>query len=191
MANTQVKANFKDDIFNGPRKYQMINNGDGTYSFMDATQYTQDGDYFGANEANAIGGKLNGIEDGANNYNHPLTHTPAIIQQDANNRFVTDSEKTAWNNKAGTAAATTSVNGLMSAADKIKLDGVATGANNYTHPSTHPATILTDGTLAAGVVATNSTDYTTSRLRNIHANTVDLTAGTSALASGSIYLVYE
>lgn len=32
-------------------------------------------------------------------------------------------------------AATTSTTGLMSAADKTKLDGIATGANAYTHPS--------------------------------------------------------
>lgn len=32
-------------------------------------------------------------------------------------------------------AATTSAAGLMSAADKTKLDGIATGANKYTHPS--------------------------------------------------------
>lgn len=32
-------------------------------------------------------------------------------------------------------AATTSAAGLMSAADKTKLDGIATGANNYVHPS--------------------------------------------------------
>ena len=31
--------------------------------------------------------------------------------------------------------ATTGSNGLMSAADKTKLDGIATGANKYTHPS--------------------------------------------------------
>ena len=31
--------------------------------------------------------------------------------------------------------ATTSANGLMSSTDKTKLDGVATGANNYSHPS--------------------------------------------------------
>lgn len=31
--------------------------------------------------------------------------------------------------------ATTSAAGLMSAADKTKLDGVATGANNYSHPT--------------------------------------------------------
>ena len=39
--------------------------------------------------------------------------------------------------------ATTSVNGFMSAADKTKLDGVAAGANNYTHPANHPASIIT------------------------------------------------
>lgn len=32
--------------------------------------------------------------------------------------------------------ATTTASGLMSAADKTKLDGVASGANNYTHPTT-------------------------------------------------------
>lgn len=31
--------------------------------------------------------------------------------------------------------ATTEANGLMSAADKTKLDGIAEGANNYTHPT--------------------------------------------------------
>lgn len=32
-------------------------------------------------------------------------------------------------------AATQSANGLMSSTDKTKLDGIATGANNYTHPT--------------------------------------------------------
>jgi len=32
--------------------------------------------------------------------------------------------------------ATTSAAGLMSASDKTKLDGIETGANNYTHPTT-------------------------------------------------------
>lgn len=41
--------------------------------------------------------------------------------------------------------ATTSAAGLMSAADKSKLNGIAAGANNYTytHPSTHPASMIT------------------------------------------------
>ncbi|EHQ88303.1 tail fiber protein [Desulfosporosinus youngiae] len=79
--------------------------------------------------------KLAGIATGANNYVHPSTHPPSIIVQDSSNRFVTDSEKSTWNGKAGTAVATTGANGLMSSADKSKLDGIATGANAYVHPS--------------------------------------------------------
>ncbi len=39
--------------------------------------------------------------------------------------------------------------------------------------------------------APTSTDYTTLRLRNIQASTTDLTAGSSTLANGNIYMVYE
>ncbi|SEO63785.1 right-handed parallel beta-helix repeat-containing protein [Paenibacillus sp. OV219] len=41
---------------------------------------------------------------------------------------------------------TPNAKGLMNASDKAKLDGVATGANNYTHPATHPATMITEDT---------------------------------------------
>lgn len=56
---------------------------------------------------------------------------------------------------------------------------------------THAAGQVTAGTLAAGVVASFGTDYSTSRLRNIRASTTDLTPGVSALNNGEIYLVYE
>lgn len=41
------------------------------------------------------------------------------------------------------ANATTTGGGFMSKADKVKLDGVAAEANNYTHPATHPASMVT------------------------------------------------
>jgi hypothetical protein len=44
--------------------------------------------------------KLATIADGANNYTHPVSHPPSIIAQDANNRFVSDTEKSYWNDKA-------------------------------------------------------------------------------------------
>lgn len=47
--------------------------------------------------------KLAGIDTGANKYVHPSTHAPSVIVQDANNRFVTDTEKSTWNNKANAA----------------------------------------------------------------------------------------
>ena len=43
--------------------------------------------------------KLDGISDNANLYIHPDKHSPSIINQDINNRFVSDNEKTTWNNK--------------------------------------------------------------------------------------------
>lgn len=45
--------------------------------------------------------------------------------------------------------ATTSTNGLMSSTDKTKLDGIDAGANNYTHPSSHPASMITGLTKVA------------------------------------------
>lgn len=39
--------------------------------------------------------------------------------------------------------ATTSANGFLSSQDKVKLDTIETNANAYTHPSTHPASMIT------------------------------------------------
>ena len=79
--------------------------------------------------------KLDGIAAGANAYSHPSTHPATMISTDASHRFVSDSQISAWNAKASTSAASQSANGLMSAADKKKLDGIAAGANAYSHPS--------------------------------------------------------
>jgi len=76
--------------------------------------------------------KLAGIAAGANNYTHPTTHPPSVTAQDANNRFVTDTEKSAWNNKAEKTAASQSVAGLMSAADKTKLDNMGGSSGSDT-----------------------------------------------------------
>ena len=88
--------------------------------------------------------KLAGIAAGANNYQHPASHPATMIAQDETHRFITDAERKAWNEKPGENMASTTTAGLMSAADKQKLDGVATGANNYVHPASHPATMIAE-----------------------------------------------
>lgn len=45
-------------------------------------------------------------------------------------------------NAADKTAATTALAGLMTAADKSKLNGIAAGANNYVHPATHAPSII-------------------------------------------------
>lgn len=153
--------------------------------------------------------KLAGVAAGANNYVHPSTHPPAIITQDSSNRFVTDSEKSTWNSKAGTAVATTSANGLMSSTDKSKLDGIAAGANAYVHPSgdgnqhvpatgtTHNGQVLKAGatagsaawgTLAKGDVGLSNVDNTADSAKNVASAAKFTTARTISLngdASGS------
>ena len=77
--------------------------------------------------------------------------------------------------------------------EKQKLAGVAAGANNYVHPSTHPASMIAAGTLAGQVKAdaTAVAALDVAQVRSIRAGTADLTPGESALASGEMYLVYE
>ncbi len=71
--------------------------------------------------------KLSGIEAGANK-----TVVDAALDAASENPVQNKAVKTALDGKAGTAVATTSANGLMSAADKAKLDGVEAGANKTT-----------------------------------------------------------
>lgn len=101
-------------------------------------------------------------------YTHPNSHAATMIIEDSTHRFVTDVEKTNWNNKAGTDLATTSANGLMSNSDKSKLDGVAANANNYVHPSDANTRHVTD---------TEKTSWN-SRTRKYAANIGDGTAAT-------------
>ena len=52
-------------------------------------------------------------------------------------------DNVAWSGVTGKpVTVTTSTEGFMSATDKVKLDGIATNANNYTHPATHPPSII-------------------------------------------------
>lgn len=69
---------------------------------------------------------------------------------------------------------------------------VTSGTFDAARIPTLAASKVTTGTFAAtGVKAKTGTDYTTARVRNIQASTTDLTAGSSSLASGDLYFVYE
>ena len=66
--------------------------------------------------------------------------------------------------------ATTSTAGLMSASDKVKLNSIAANANNYTHPSTHPASMITG---LASVATSGSYNDLTDKPTIPAASTVD------------------
>ena len=71
--------------------------------------------------------KLSGIEAGANK-----TVVDAALDAASENPVQNKAVKAALDGKAGTAEATTGAAGLMSAADKTKLNGVEAGANKTT-----------------------------------------------------------
>lgn len=88
-----------------------------------------------------------------------------------------------WDNLGATyGLATQSANGLMSSIDKTKLDGIAVGANNYTHPSSHSADIIVDGTTNKAYTADEKTKLANiaagAQVNNISdANATALTGG--------------
>lgn len=91
--------------------------------------------------------KLNGIATGANRYIHPSYTARSSglykVRIDSTGHVssvtsVTKSDITALgipSTNTTYGVATTSANGLMSASDKVKLNGIATNANNYVHPT--------------------------------------------------------
>ena len=117
------------------------------------------------------------------NHDHPASK----ITQDASHRFVTDAEKAVYNAKASTAVATTAANGLMAASMVTKMNGIATNANNYSHPGTHPPSILASGTLTAQITASANANYSHSQIRNIRFGT----SAPTSLANGEVFFVYE
>lgn len=67
MAKQTLPINFVDDILaqpmGGKRKFAITDNGDGTYSIEDVTEYTQIGSDFGASQMNQTNGAINNIYD--------------------------------------------------------------------------------------------------------------------------------
>lgn len=60
-----LKTNYVDDVLdttkNKLRKYQQIQNDDGTVSFVDVTEYTQVGTSFGAKDVNDTNAAINDV----------------------------------------------------------------------------------------------------------------------------------
>lgn len=86
-----LKTNYVDDVLdttkNQLRKYQQIQNDDGTVSFVDVTEYTQVGTSFGAKDINDTNAAINDVNGKLNmfgNLNVKSTNNgtlPNIIQK--------------------------------------------------------------------------------------------------------------
>ena len=120
--------------------------------------------------------------DWANVDNKPATFTPSAHNHD--DKYYTKNEvDTKLADKAGTAVATTSAAGLMSAADKTKLDGLS------------QTSITVDSALSTTSTNPAQNKVITAALNNkapqYQYSITDLTPNVSSLDTGKIYVVYE
>lgn len=101
-----------------------------------------------------------GNVDNTSDLNKPVSTAQAAANTVVQNNATTDATTKANSAQANAIAASTpishvgstgtahgvvtaAINGFMSATDKQKLDGISVGATSYTHPATHPATMIT------------------------------------------------
>lgn len=164
--------------------------GDATESWV-AQNYLSKLDFVG--EFEPVRDKLEDIEDNANNYVHPATHPPEIIEQDANNRFVTDAEKSTWNGKQNDLGftpenAANKQNSLTADGTGEKYPTVdAVNSGLATKPAKTTQVVAGAGLTGGGTLESDRTlnvvsanDGITVNADNIQLNAVDNLASTSA-----------
>lgn len=124
----------------------------------------------GADAAGAASGVQTNLTSHTNNKSNPHSVTAAQVG-------------------LGNVDNTSDANKPISTATQTALNGKA----NTSH--THAAGDITSGTLAVARGGTGQTTLTpavtTKGVRQIYAGTADMTAGTTALTTGCVYLVYE
>ena len=105
---------------------------------------------------------------------------------------VSTATQTALNGKSDTghahSAASTSVAGFMSAADKIKLDGIAAGATVYSHPANHPASIITQDASNRFVTDAEKAAWNAKQAALVSGTNIKTVGGVSLLGGGNVEL---
>lgn len=90
----ELKTNYVDDVLdsskNQLRKYQQIQNDDGTVSFVDVTDYTVTGTSFGAKDINDTNSKVNELNESLEKLQNNKTSTTVSLNHDVS--YTTESD---------------------------------------------------------------------------------------------------
>lgn len=87
--------------------------------------------------------KLDSIAADATEYEHPESHPASMITESEDKSFVSNSEKTTWNNKVDKEEGKNLSSNDFSDEHKTKLANIEEEATKYTHPENHDASIIT------------------------------------------------
>jgi hypothetical protein len=140
---------------------------------------TAAGGYTDENAQDAVGGILTDTSTVDFTYNDAAGQITADVK-DAS-ITLTKQANLAQNTIIGRVTASTGVPEALTAANVRTIINVADGANNYTHPATHSADIITDGTTNKAYTATEQTKLSgiaTSATANAKATSAEITTGT-------------
>ena len=188
-----LKTNYKDDAWVGKRKYSKTDNSDGTISLDDVTEYTQEGDSFGAADINKTNAEVNkAYKVGDEEIIANAMGLGTAAKKDMTNNITEGS--------ANPVSSGAVFNGLSQKANsthnhntsyytKDEIDQLNTAFLTSVNASKTYAPISSPK-FTGTPKAPTGTDYGTSRMRNISVGTAKLTDGESALASGDLYFTY-
>ena len=124
-----LKTDYKDAMFDGDRKYRITANADGTSRISDETEYTQEGDFFGANDVNATNKAVN-----------HLNHTTQVTLTAAG-----------WSGSEAPYTQTVDVEGATEEMEAILVSALASGADLETQKAYSKAFgIISSGTAELG-----------------------------------------
>lgn len=73
----QLKTNYKNDVFTGPRKYEKADNPDGSISLTDVTTYEVTGDIYAAADINATN---QGVNEFYGEFNTTVTKLTNVLE---------------------------------------------------------------------------------------------------------------
>lgn len=137
--------------------------------------------------SNSDKSKLDGVETGANKtiVDTALSSTSTNpVQNKVINSALAGKAATSHTHTLDNVSETTSKK-IMTATERTKLNGIATGANNYVHPTSHPATMITGlATVATSGSYDDLSDKPTSMTPKAHTHEQnDITGLATALSN--------
>ena len=130
----KVKTNYKDDIINTTvsekRRYNLIQNSDGTVSLEDVTEYVQIGDTYGAEQINAENQAINSLIDGTSNIDNTADSVKRVSYADSAGS-ATRADNATYATSSGSAASATTANSAVYATTAGSAETAGSSDNDF------------------------------------------------------------